>query len=92
MQEALQRHRACLETLRTQRENEGSAQETLDEAAGMAAAPAVAVELVDAADEDAAALGPIAYAKQLCDKATLALEQRGPVALIARDMHKIRAE
>ena len=32
---------------------------------------------------------PIAYAKYLCDTAGLTREQRGPVALIARDMQKV---
>ena len=33
--------------------------------------------------EDLLSLGPVAYAKSLCDKAGLTKEQRGPVALIA---------
>ena len=36
--------------------------------------------------EDLLSLGPVVYAKSLCDKAGLTREQRGPVALIARDM------
>ena len=38
--------------------------------------------------EQISQLGPIAYAKLLCDRAELTREQRGPVALIARDMEK----
>ena len=37
-------------------------------------------------DEELSSLGPIAYAKRLCEKAGLTLEQRGPVALIAHTM------
>ena len=37
-------------------------------------------------DGDCTLMGPIAYAKHLCDLAELAREQRGPVALVARDM------
>ena len=36
--------------------------------------------------EDLLSLGPVAYAKSLCDTTGLTREQRGPVALIARDM------
>ena len=36
--------------------------------------------------EDLLSLGPVVYAKSLCDKAGLTREQRCPVALIARDM------
>ena len=31
-------------------------------------------------------MGPLAFAKHLCIKAELTLEQKGPVVLIARDM------
>ena len=34
-------------------------------------------------------MGPIAYAKHLCDKAELTREQRGPVALLVRDMQQV---
>ena len=34
------------------------------------------------------AMGPVELAKHLCDQGTLTAEQRGPVALIARDMQK----
>ena len=32
---------------------------------------------------------PIDYAKYLCDKGELTMEQRGPVALLARDMQRV---
>ena len=31
-------------------------------------------------------MGPVGFAKYLCDKGTLSTEQRGPVSLVARDM------
>ena len=37
-------------------------------------------------------MGPIAYAKLLCEQAGLTSEQRGPVALIAHDMDKVYQE
>ena len=44
------------------------------------------VKVVPDEAEDLLSLGPVVYAKSLCDKAGLTRAQRGPVALIARDM------
>ena len=46
----------------------------------------VGVELVTDGDSDCASMGPVDLAKYLCDAASLTTEQRGPVALVARDM------
>jgi hypothetical protein len=85
---ALARHQACLETLRTQRENNPTVQGAMVESTG-AAAQEEGVDLLQAAGENLEMLDPVALAKWLCDKAMLTLEQRGPVALIARDMQKV---
>ena len=37
-------------------------------------------------DPDCASMGPVDFAKYRCDAAGLTTEQRGPVALVARDM------
>ena len=37
-------------------------------------------------DPDCASMGPVGLAKYVCDAAELTSEQRGPVALVARDM------
>ena len=90
MQTALERHREILEQLRTQeeslpRENGVSVDPEQDP---QQAEPTPHVEIVpeEAEEEDPLSVGPIAYAKTLCDKAGLTLEQRGPVALIAHTM------
>ena len=44
------------------------------------------VELGTDEDPECASMGPMEFAKYLCDAATLTTEQRGPVALVARDM------
>ena len=87
-QAALAQHRECLERLRAQAEHlpaEGEAGEAA------AAQPQeeereADVTIVTEDGEDLSSLGPVAYAKKLCDRASLTLEQRGPVALIAREM------
>ena len=87
-QAALAQHRELLERLRAQAENlpaEGEA----GEAAALQPQEEereADVEIVAEETEDLASLGPVAYAKILCDRASLTLEQRGPVALIAREM------
>ena len=84
---ALARHKACLEMLRAQQEKPPHMQDATDEATGTVIQEAD-VELLHEADEDSEMLGPVAFAKRLCDKAELTLEQKGPVALIVRDMQK----
>ena len=85
---ALARHRAILETLRQQEEEAGTSAEVAGEAPEHPLAEE-GVELVE--DEDEATLfnDPVSYAKHLCDAAELTREQRGPVALLARDMQKV---
>ena len=46
------------------------------------------VDLIEMDDNTDQFTDPIAYAKYLCDNAGLTREQRGTVALIARDMQK----
>jgi len=86
---ALANHQTCLETLRDQRENNPIVENGMDEAT-VAAVQEAGVEVLQDADENLEMLGPVDLAKRLCDKSTppLTLEQRGPVALIARDMEK----
>jgi hypothetical protein len=44
------------------------------------------VKLAPVEDADSTSMGPIDFAKYLCDQGELITEQRGPVALVARDM------
>ena len=46
----------------------------------------VGVEPVTDEDPDCASMSPVDFATYLCDEAGRATEQRGPVALVARDM------
>ena len=90
------RHRATLETLRAQQTvgaKEREAREASSDGATEHAERLPRVEgISDEDDEEACKLGPIAYAKLLCERAGLTGEQRGPVALIARDMDKVYQE
>ena len=47
------------------------------------------MELAQEEDTECEAMGPVDYAKHLCDKGELTKEQRGPVALVARDMQVV---
>ena len=89
MQAALAAHQAHLEELRVQKERavDGMAGARAEEQPH-AAVQEPAVEVLQSTDEDPEQLGPVAYAKLLCDRAGLTQEQRGPVALIARDMQR----
>ena len=49
----------------------------------------VGVELAQEEDTECEAMGPADYAKHLCDKGEVTKEQRGPVALVARDMQGV---
>lgn len=83
---ALAHHEACLEALRTQGEDKLAAQEPLPEATSLAPQePEVMLQSAHA-EKDAEPQEPAAYAKWLCDRGALTREQRGPVALIAREM------
>ena len=84
---ALARHRAHLETLRAQRQDVPTCADDAEEPTAGSSHEA-GVEKVGSDDEAPENLEPIAYAKWLCDEAELILEQRGPVALIARDMQR----
>ena len=46
----------------------------------------VGVELLQVEDAYWTSMGPIDFAKYLCDKGGLTTEQRGPVSLVARNM------
>ena len=93
---AVARHRATLETLRAQQVVGVKEGETGDASSDGATEHAErlprAEEISDEDDEEACKLGPIAYAKLLCEQAGLTSEQRGPVALIAHDMDKVYQE
>ena len=85
---ALARHRDLLEQARDQHATAPD-----DSSAGQHAAEqaqevpqAAVVKVVPDEAEDLLSLGPVAYAKSLCDTMGVTREQRGPVALIARDM------
>ena len=54
--------------------------------------PEEGVELVEDGDDAALFNDPVSLAKHLCDQAELTREQRGPVALLARDMQKVYEE
>ena len=84
-QEALARHREMLQRLRESREN-ASTCEAETEDAKQTSWNEVGVELVTDENPHCACMGPVDLAKYLCDAAELTTEQRGPVALIARDM------
>ena len=49
----------------------------------------VGVELAQGEDAECTSMGPVDFAKLLCDQGTLTTEQLGPVALLARDMQKV---
>ena len=49
----------------------------------------VGVEVVPHEDAHLTSMGPADFAKYLCDEGQLTTEQRGPVALVARDMQRV---
>ena len=86
-QAALQHHRQLLQKLRETREEAPACQmETED--VPKTSSNEVGVEVVPHEDAHTSSMGPIDFAKYLCDEASLTTEQRGPVALVARDMQK----
>jgi hypothetical protein len=89
--EALTRHRALLQELREKD------QQSLTSPNAMEDAPQPTtneVAVVLAADDvtDWESMGPVDFAKYLCDAGTLTAEQRGPVALVARDLQRVYDE
>ena len=84
-QEALARHREKLQRLRESHEDASTCEaETKD--GQQTSRNEAGVELVTDETPNSACMGPVDLAKYLCDAAGLTTEQRGPVALIARDM------
>jgi hypothetical protein len=88
---ALARHRTRLQELRTQHENQPTLQNATEDAASLPTRE-VGVESIQDEGEQHEVLGPVAFAKRLCDEAGLTAEQRGPVALVARDMQRVYEE
>ena len=84
-QQALSHHRDFLRQLTKRHENASTCEAEIDDAR-QSPANDVGVELVTDEDPDCASMGPVEFAKHLCEKAGLTTEQRGPVALVARDM------
>ena len=87
-QAALAQHRAILEQLR-QQEDPANTTENAAEEAPHHPMPDESVELVEEGDEAMLFNDPVSYAKHLCEEAELTREQRGPVALLAKDMQKV---
>ena len=84
-QEALARHRESLHRLGESREN-ASTCEAESKDAKQTSWNEVGVELMTEENPNCASMTPVELAKYLCDAGELTTEQRGPVALIARDM------
>ena len=90
-QAALAQHRGILERLRQQEEEAGTTENAAEEAPEHPM-PELGVELAEEGDEAMLFSDPVSYAKHLCDQADLTREQRGPVALLARDMQKVHEQ
>ena len=93
-QAALAVHKAILEQLREQDNLKLMKENTAEEASDhhedpCQQGPEGSVKLMEKDDNAMHFSDPISYAKYLCDNAGLTREQRGPVALIARDMQKV---
>ena len=86
-QAALDRHRQLLQRLR-ETEERTPAGETQSEDARLTSTNEVGVEIAKDEYLDTASMSPVDLAKYLCDKGKLTAEQRGPVALLARDMQR----
>ena len=84
----LARHRSLLELVQLREERTLTREHNADDAP-TESTNEVGVELVQEEDKEGEALGPIDYAKYLCDKVELAKVQRGFVALVARDMQVV---
>ena len=84
-QDALARHREIIQRLKESRENAPTC-EAETEDAKQPSRSEVGVELETDENPNCACMAPVELAKYLCDAAELTTEQRGPVALIARNM------
>ena len=83
--ESLAHHRDLLQKLRESHQNAPTC-ETQPGDAMQSSSNEVGVKLAPVEDADSTSMGPIDFAKYLCDQGELITEQRGPVALVARDM------
>ena len=83
--DALARHREIIQRLKQSRENAPTC-EAETEDAKQPSRSEVGVELETDENPNCACMAPVELAKYLCDAAELTTEQRGPVALIARNM------
>ena len=84
-QAALASHRELLHRLRETQEQAHTC-ETNSEDATQRSPNQVGVELAPDENLDPTSMGPVDFARYLCEKGTLTTEQRGPVALVAKDM------
>ena len=87
-QEDLAKHRAFLEQLR-QQEDPADTTANPSEDVHDHLISQEGVELVEEEDDAKRLSDPVSYAKHLCDEAQLTREQRGPVALLAKDMQNV---
>ena len=83
--EAMQHQKTTAETLRQQQDTEVP-QEPIESDAQVQMLTEEAAELLQSIPTDLAAAGPVAFAKQLVESATLNQGQRTSVALIAKEM------
>ena len=84
-QAALASHRELLHRLRETQE-QAPTRETNSEDATQRSPNQVGVELAPDENLDPTSMGPVDFARYLCEKGMLTTEQRGPVALAAKDM------
>ena len=88
---SLARHRDLLRKLREAAER-GPTCETAPGDTMQTSSNEARVELAQIEDAECTSMGPVDFAKLLCDQGTLTTEQRGPVALLARDMQIVYDE
>ena len=82
---SLAHHRDLLQKLRESSEKEPTCEAGSGEAL-QSSSNEVGVELMQSEEADWTSLGPVDLAKRLCYEGGLTTEQRGPVALVARNM------
>ena len=87
-QEDLAKHRAFLEQLRQQEDRADTTANPSEDVHDHLISQE-GVELVEKEDDAKRFSDPVSYAKHLCDEAHLTREQRGPVALLAKDMQNV---
>ena len=85
--QALAIHRTLLQELRDKEQNALTSENVIEDVPKRTTNE-LAVALAADDVSDCASMGPVDFAKYLCDAATLTAEQRGPVALVARDLQK----